>query len=82
MENNVSRSKVLNCTAVFYEAFGTMFLALNLSAAGVWASRNDGALHFDGLVAFFTLWYLVILTGRVSFAQFNPALTLVWLFRT
>ena len=59
-----------------------MFLALNLSAAGVWATRNNGDLHFDAIVAFFTLWYLVILTGRVSYAQFNPALTLVWLFRS
>lgn len=36
----------------------------------------------DALVAFFTLWYLVILTGRVSAAQFNSALTVVWMFRS
>ena len=82
MENNVSTNKLLNCSAVFYEFLGTVFLALNLSAAGVWARNNSGDLHLDAIVAFFTIWYLVILTGRVSFAQFNSALTLVWLCRS
>ncbi len=54
-----------------------------LSGASVWARQAGTApLHFDAISAFFTLWYLVLLTGRVSFAQFNPALTLVWIIRS
>ncbi len=68
MDNNVSENKTINCSAIFYELLGTMFLAMNLSGAGVWAKSDSGPLHLDALVAFFTLWYLVILTGRVSFA--------------
>lgn len=37
MDNNVSDNKTINCSAIIYELLGTTFLAMNLSAAGVWA---------------------------------------------
>ena len=74
---------IINRTAIFYEFIGTFLLTLTLSEVGVWGRESSSTpLHFDALVAFFTLWYLVVVTGRISYAQFNPALTIAWMLRS
>lgn len=73
----------VNLTAILYEVFGTMFLTMSIAGSGQWAANSGGSpLHMTGLVAMFTLWYLVVMLGRVSFSMLNGALTIAFILRS
>ena len=60
-----------------------MFLTMNIAGSGQWAINSGGQpLHMTGLVAMFTLWYLVVMLGRVSFSMLNSALTIAFILRS
>ena len=80
---DIGANRTVNLTAILYEVFGTMFLTMSIAGSGQWAANSGGApLHMTGLVAMFTLWYLVVMLGRVSFSMLNAVVTVAFILRS
>lgn len=82
MENPLNSNKTLQLVAVIYELVGTMFLTMTIAGSGQWALAAGGAsLHMTGIIAMFTLWYCVVMLGRVSMSMLNAVVCIAFMIR-